>query len=249
MSSFLLAVQFLTTLPLKLKNFNENKAAWALIYFPVVGLLLGSILVGLDKLLLASGFSSLAENIILVVALIIITGGIHLDGLSDTTDAFLSGKKKEEMLAIMRDPHIGVMGVLSLISIILLKVGLLSSFNISLKPAVLILMCILSRWSAVWQIYLFPYARQEGKAKLFTQGINLRIFLTSAVITIICVALTLRAAGLVILLIISCLTYLAGKFVCRKIGGITGDTLGAVIESMEVITLLTVCIGQGVING
>lgn len=248
MSSFLLAIQFLTTLPIKLKNFNQNNSARAVIYFPIVGLLLGLLLVGIDKLLFNLGFSSLAANIILVVTLIVVTGGIHLDGLADTTDAFLSGRKKEEMLQIMRDPHIGVMGVLSLISVILLKIGLLSSLS-NMRPAILILMCILSRWSAVFEIYLFPYARKEGKAMLFMQGMNLKIFMTAAVITIICAALILQRGGLIILLTVSCLAYLVARLVTKKIGGVTGDTLGAVIELTEVAVLLIVGVGQGVVNG
>lgn len=249
MSSFLLALQFLTTLPLKIKKFNPAMAAWAAAYFPVVGLFLGLILAGLNRLLSVLGFVPLASNIILVVTLIALTGGIHLDGLSDTADAFLSGKKREEMLEIMRDPHIGAMGALSLISIILLKIGLLSSLSAMAKPAVLILMCILSRWGAVCQIYLFPYARQDGKAKLFFQGMNLKIFMAAAVITILCVSLVLRAEGLIVLLMITCFAYIAGMFVRGKIGGLTGDTLGAVIELTEVITLIIVCVGQGVFNG
>ncbi|MDD5108952.1 MAG: adenosylcobinamide-GDP ribazoletransferase [Candidatus Omnitrophica bacterium] len=249
MSSFLLAMQFLTILPLEIKKFNQVKIAKSLIYFPVVGLFLGLILTGINMLLTALGIFPLTVNIILVVVLIILTGGMHLDGLSDTADAFLSGKEKEEMLTIMRDSHTGVMGVLSLISIILLKTGLLLSVSVVLKPAALILMCVLGRWSAVFCMYLFPYARQEGKAKLFIEGINLKIFIISSIVVIICVSVVLSIAGLAILLTISGCIYLIGKSICKKIEGITGDTLGALIELTEVATLLILCFVQGVING
>ena len=242
MISLLLAMQFLTTLPLKIRKFSEKKMAWAVVYFPIVGLLLGLILAGLDILLSILGFAPLATNIILVVTLIILTGGMHLDGLADTADAFLSGKKKEEMLEIMRDSHIGVMGVLSLISIILLKIGLLSSVSVIVKPAALILMCILSRWSSVMAMYLFPYARQEGKAKLFIQGLNLKIFIVSLIVVLIFSFAVWGIKGLLALVIIADCTYLIGKIISRKLGGITGDTLGATIELMEIATLLTVCI-------
>jgi adenosylcobinamide-GDP ribazoletransferase len=239
MSSFLLAVQFLTTLPLKIINFSDKKMAWALVYFPLVGLFLGSILLGLNTLLSSLGISSAVVNIILVIVLIILTGGMHLDGLADTADAFLSGKAKKEMLEIMRDSHIGVMGVLALISIILLKVGLLSSLNVAAKPAALMLMCILSRWSVVLIIYLFPYARQEGKAKLFIQGMNFKIFILSTITVIICSFWVWQIQGLIALFIVVLSAYVIGKFVSRKIGGATGDTLGATIELMEIATLLT----------
>ncbi len=249
MISFLLAMQFLTILPLKIKEFSEQRIAWALAYFPIAGLLLGLMLVWLNTLLFVLGIPPLVVNIILVVVLIILTGGMHLDGLSDTADAFLSGKGKEEMLEIMRDPHIGVMGVLSLISIILLKIALLSSVSAAVKPAALMLMCILSRWSVVMAMYLFPYARQEGKAKLFIQGMNLKIFVASLIAALIFSSAAWGLKGLLALAIIAACAYLFGKIVTRKIGGITGDTLGATIELTEIVTLLTVCIAQGAFYG
>jgi len=242
MISFLLAVQFLTVLPIKIKEFSEEKVSWALVYFPVVGLLLGFLLFSLYYLLFNLGFSVLVTSVFLVIALIILTGGMHLDGLSDTADAYLSGRGKQEMLEIMRDPHIGVMGVLTLISCILLKIGLLSSIAGSVKPIVLILMCIISRWSVVMMMYLFPYARQEGKAKLFIQGLNLKIFLVSVIVVLILVFVYGGAKGLLMLAVIAGSTYLIGKASARKIDGITGDTLGATIELNELIILSLFCL-------
>lgn len=242
MSSFLLAIQFLTIVPLKIKGASEKKIAGSMIYFPVVGLLLGLFLLGINNLLFMLNFSPVTINIILAVALIIITGGMHLDGLSDTTDAFLSGKPKEEMLMIMRDSRVGVMGALSLISVILLKIGLLFSITGPLKITVLILMCVLSRWSAIFSIFLFPYARQDGKAKVFIGGVNLKIFALSTIMVFILAMAIWRIKGLMALLIIAGCVYLTGKFIRKKIGGITGDTLGATIELTEIITLFIVSI-------
>jgi adenosylcobinamide-GDP ribazoletransferase len=245
MSSLLLALQFLTVLPLKVKHFNEKRIAWALVFFPVIGLFLGLMLVVLNMFLTASGILPAVVNIILVIALIIFTGGMHMDGLSDTADAFLSGKSREEMLKIMRDPHIGVMGVLSLIGSILLKIGLLSSISAITKPAALILMCMLSRWAVVMVMYLFPYARQEGKAKLFMQGLNLKILIASLIVVLVFLFSIWGLKGWLVLLIISGCAYLINLAIAKKIGGVTGDTLGATIEIMEVVILLTVCITQG----
>jgi len=243
MASFLLALQFLTIVPVKIKEISEKKIAGSAIYFPLVGLLLGLALSGIDALLLALNAPPAAVNIILVVALIGITGGIHMDGLSDTSDAFLSGKTRDEMLAIMRDPHVGVMGVLSVISVILLKIGLLSALAAQLKPVALILMCVLSRWSSVLAMTLFPYARNDGKARAFMQGMNLKIFVLSSITVLVFAFAVWRAKGLITLLIAAGCTYLIGKFSYRKIGGITGDTLGATIELTELIALFSVCIG------
>lgn len=240
--SFLLALQFLTVIPLRVKDAGEQRMAGSMVFFPFIGLLLGLFLAGINLLLSFLSFPSLALNVITVVVLIVITGGIHLDGLSDTADAFLSGKPKEQMLGIMRDSHAGVMGVLSLISVILLKVALLSSISLSLKPIVLMLMCSLSRWSAVATMFFFPYARQEGKAGVFIKGMNLRIFIFSSIAAVFSAAVIWQIKGLVILIIVTGLAYLMGKFSTKKIGGITGDTLGAGIELTEIITLLLVFI-------
>jgi len=243
MTSFLLALQFLTIVPLKINDVSEKKIAWAMVFFPLVGLILGLTLSGINALLLILNFPALAVNIILVVALIAITGGMHMDGLSDTSDAFLSGKPRDEMLAIMRDSHIGVMGVLSIVSVILLKVGLLISVAAPLKIIALILACVLSRWSSALAIFLFPYARKDGKARIFTEGMNLNIFALSSIMVILFAFAIWRLKGMFALLIVAGCVYLGGRFSNRKIGGITGDTLGAAIELTEVVTLFIVCVG------
>lgn len=242
MISFLLALQFLTIVPLKIKRVSDKRIAGAMAYFPIIGLLLGLFLSAINALLLSLNFSPLATDIILVIILIIITGGMHLDGLADTSDALLSNKPKDQMLAIMRDPHIGVMGVLSLISIIILKVGLLSSISPGSKTIALLLMAVLSRWGAVWMTFIFPYAREEGKAKVFFRGINLSIFLLSLLTVSIFAFAIWRIKGLLALLVIAGSIYLGGKFICGKISGITGDTLGAAIELSEILILFIVCI-------
>jgi adenosylcobinamide-GDP ribazoletransferase len=242
MDSFLLAIQFLTILPIRIKQASEQKIANSMVYFPIVGLFLGLFLWLINFFLGILNFSSIAINIILAVFLITITGGLHLDGLCDTADAFLSRKPKEEMLKIMRDPHVGVMGVLSLMCIILLKIGLLCSISAPVKTQALLLMCILSRWSAVLMMFLFPYARQEGKAKTFISLMNKKIFILSTILAFSLAFLVGQINGLIISSIIAVFVYLFGKFVSKKINGITGDTLGATIELSEVITLFAVCL-------
>lgn len=242
MNSFLLALQFLTTIPVRSRDIDAKKMALSMIYFPLVGLLLGLILAGANKGLYFLNLEQYAINIVLVVLLIILTGGLHLDGLADTSDAFLSRKNKEEMLGIMRQPHIGVMGVLSLISILFLKVAFLSGFNIFLKTTALILICVLSRWAMVFAIFSFPYARNKGKAKVFIDGINPQIFLSATVITLICTISIWRLKGVLVMLTAAIATYLIAKFITRKIGGITGDTLGAINEIIEVAVLFSILI-------
>lgn len=243
--SFLLAVQFLTALPIKIKQFDESKLAQSLIFFPLVGILLGTILIWINNVLYSLNFQEFSLDIIIVIALIALTGGLHLDGLSDTFDGISSGKNKEETLAIMRDSHAGVMGISSVISIILLKIALLYSINAELKPIALLLMCVSGRWSMVFSMFLFPYARPEGKARAFIRGMNSKIFFFATLIAIACVYLIWNAKGLLILIIIACFTWIFGRIIRNKIGGITGDTIGATNEIMETVALLGVCLTKG----
>ena len=237
MKKFLLALQFLTIIPIKVKSADDKEIADSLIYFPIAGLLIGLALAGINGLLGFLNFPRLATDAILIVSLIAITGGMHLDGLADTSDALLSVRNKDEMLKIMRDPHIGVMGVIGIISILLLKIAFLFSLDPSLVPAGLILMCVLSRWSLVLCLFLFPYARQEGKAKAFAEGINSKIFILATIIAFVCALVTAGLKGLLILGIITLYACLFNKLISKKIGGITGDTLGAMNESAEAIVL------------
>lgn len=242
MKSFLLALQFLTIIPVKIKHVDERKIADSIVYFPLVGLLLGLILTGANRFSSFLGLEEFFINIILVVLLIILTGGLHLDGLADTADAFLSRKNKENMLRIMRDSRIGAMGVLSLVSTVLLKIAFLSSISVSLKPMSLLLMCVLARWALVLSLFLFPYARQEGKARIFIDGANLKLFILSTLIALCCAVFLWRIYGVLLLIVIAIVTAIIGKFITKKIGGITGDTLGATNEIIEVLTLVSICL-------
>lgn len=242
MKSLLLALQFLTVIPLKIKAANEAEISRAQIYFPAVGLILGLILGLVNIFLSVLEFPQFAINIILVALLAILTGGLHLDGLADTADALLSGKDKDGMLSIMRDAHIGAMGVISLICIMLLKIAFLSSLNMQSKIMPLVLMCILSRWALVFVIFLFPYARQEGKAKVFKEGASLKITALSTVITLVLVLLAGQLKGLLVFAAVAPTAYLTAKAISRKFDGLTGDTLGAINEITELTVLFCLCI-------
>lgn len=248
MNNFLLALQFLTVFPLKPKEFSEKNAAGSMVYFPLVGLTLAVILMVTAKLMVFLGLGDLAICTLVVALLAVLTGGIHLDGLADTSDAFLSRKNKDDMLAIMRDSHIGAMGVLGLIFTVFFKISLLYSLSGALRGISLVLMCVLSRWSMVLSMFLFPYARQEGKAGVFMQGITRSIFILSTVITLLIAFCAWQFKGLLMMLIAGLVAYVIDLFISRKINGLTGDTLGAVNEIIEVtvlffITILWRCYG------
>lgn len=240
MNSFLIALQFLTIIPLKINNVAGKKLGVSLVYFPVVGLLLGLFLALIHSVLVNLRFSAFAADTIAVVSLIVFTGALHLDGLSDFLDAVSSGKSKDEMLNIMRDPHIGAIGAAGLVCVILLKIALLSSLPQSQKAVSLVLMCVLSRWLQVFSIFLFPYARNEGKAKVFCDNINLNIFLLAGLVSLSFTLLISGASGIIVFSLTVLAAYGINLFFKAKFGGITGDTLGALSEITEVLVLVCV---------
>jgi len=149
----------------------------------------------------------------------------------------------------MRDPHIGVMGVLSIICILLLKTAFLSSLDIPSRNNSLILMCVLSRWSLVAAMFLFPYARKEGKAKVFMEGINLRIALLATALGLAVAFFIWKFSGILLFISTAAVALLICRFISRKLEGITGDSLGALNELAEVFILLFILILRGGIHG
>lgn len=240
--SFLLSLQFLTIIPVRIKGVTDRSLARSMAYFPLVGLVLAGILIAAYRLLNFLCFPDLASSVVLAVSLIFLTGGMHLDGLSDTFDALFSGKGREEMLRIMRDSHAGVMGILALISAVILKVSLLFSVGDLSMPAALILMCVFSRWAMVFSILLFPYAREEGKAKAYIRGMTPGIFVWTTAITLASIFLAGKISGIFIFGICALAAFIFGKLIFKKLGGITGDTLGAVCEITEIIVLFAFCV-------
>lgn len=242
MNSFFIALQFLTIIPLKINNITGKKLGVSLVYFPVVGLFLGLMIWAIHAGLTFLRFNPFAADTAAVVSLIIFTGALHLDGLSDFFDAVSSGKPKDEMLRIMRDPHIGAIGSAGLISVILLKIALLSSLPQTLKAGALVLMCVLSRYLQVFSIFLFPYARNEGKARVFCDNVNLKIFLLAGFLALSFSSLILGSIGIIVFSLTVLVAYGINLFIKAKFGGITGDTLGAISEITEVLVLLCICL-------
>ncbi|MDP8292209.1 MAG: adenosylcobinamide-GDP ribazoletransferase [Candidatus Orphnella occulta] len=235
---FLLAIGFLTIIPVKSNwRFDNKISATMLLFFPVAGLVIGFLLAGTNIFLSFFLLNRFLINSILIILLIVITGSLHLDGLADTFDGFLSRKNRADILKVMKDSHIGTMGALSLICIILIKLALLSALRTDCISSALILMVCLSRYYLVFLIFCFPYAREEGKAKIFFDSMNRRIFLLATVVTLFLSYSILNIKGLIIFALLMPIIFLFGSFIKNKIGGMTGDTLGAINEFCEVAIL------------
>lgn len=239
MKPFFAALQFLTVIPIPAALGGADKDLERGIYFfPAAGLVLGAILALLDAGL-AAFLPVLPASAIVVAALIMLTGGFHLDGLADTADGFMSSRPRERVLEIMKDSRTGPMGVIAVVCVLVLKVSLLASITGALRPALILLMPVAGRCAIVMVMGALPYARPEGGlGSIFMRSrsplwIAWGIFFFAASGLAAAGWLGLAAAAGTALA-----AALAAIYMDRKIGGITGDTIGAACEVVELVPLL-----------
>jgi adenosylcobinamide-GDP ribazoletransferase len=234
-----LALQFLTVAPWPRPVVRQPQdLGGSMAFYPVVGAMLGSLLVGLY--LLGSGiFPDSVLRPALVLLSIAFTGGLHLDGVADVCDGFYAGRTPADALRIMKDPHLGTMGVVGIVGVVLLKAALLSSLPVAALCTALLIAPALSRTGMVWGAWVAPYARSEGgTGAIFFQTLRAHHVWVA---TLVLALWTLLWAGwpTVILLTLAFVsTYLFAGVCRRRIGGMTGDTLGALNELLELLTLV-----------
>jgi len=206
-------------------------------YFPIVGLAIGGLLCGLHYGLIRVAPERISA-LLCVVGWVFVTGGMHLDGLADTADAFLSWRDRPGMLAIMKDSRIGVMGAIALILVLLGKMELLSDLEGRLKDMALVLVPMVARWGIVLQAVLLSYARPEGGlGGAFLEHAGTREGILATVFTLGAAFGLMRITGLVFVLYGGIVALLFAAYVRSRLGGATGDTLGAGIEVGEVMGL------------
>ena len=242
---FLEAIRFLTVLPVHTGRApSERTLARSIVYFPLVGALLGVVLALVDRGLRPLGSTQLAAAIVLVVW-VGLTGGLHLDGLADSADGLLGGWDREQRLAIMRDKGLGTFGALALFAMLLLKFSLVAHLPPTWRGRGLVLAPILARWALVQAITCYPPAREEGMAHFFRQGAKAMDLMLASVAAL---ALSLACCGLWGLAILAAVVLMAFLFnsgVTSSIGGLTGDTYGALCEVEELWVLATVVALRG----
>ena len=240
LKGFLLQLQFLTRIPAPLSvEFDEDSFSRGVIFAPVVGLLIGLIIAGIYIL---AGFTGRPVIAVLaaLVAEIIITGGLHLDGLADTFDGIFSNRPREEILRIMKDSRIGTNGTLSLILLIISKIGLLLIINKGNIIPCLIMMPVLSRMNIAWTAGISTYARKEKSpaASIVNNTGVIKIIIATFISAVPC-AILLKLASVPVIIALIVFVILFTIYVEKKIGGITGDVIGAVIELSELVFLFT----------
>lgn len=243
MTPFWIALQFLTVLPIELKTMPSAKQnGQALLFYPLIGLLLGLILFAFAMLL--AKFPIILSAALILVLWIWLTGGLHLDGLADTADAWVGGfGDPERTLKIMKDPACGPIGVLSLVVVCLLKFVALYVLLEQQMAVFLIVLPMLGRSVPLFLFLTTPYVRAQGLGRSMADSMPKKQIWMSFVITIALLCIFKWVGLVAILVFLLMLFYLRSVFI-KRIGGITGDTVGAAIELAETGVLLSAVIAS-----
>jgi len=237
------AVRFLSILPTPggARLFENDEVTARLVvgsaYFPLVGLLLACLLC-LLVLLLMNLIPQLALAALLVVGLVILTGGLHLDGLMDTCDGFFGGSTRERKLEIMRDSRVGSFGVLGGACILLLKFALFASLSVHVLSLALLVVIPSARWAIVLALRVFPSARPTGLGSAFHKAVRTEQLVLASIVVLAIVLVIGHLIGLVVLVTVAITTLALGLWISRSIGGLPGDSYGAIAEVVEVVALL-----------
>lgn len=235
---FLAAVQFLTVIPLR-REVAGDDIGRSLIFFPVIGLGIGAVLFGLDELF-GLFLPAALGSALLIVTLVLLTGAHHLDGFIDTCDSMAAGRSAEQRLAIMRDSRVGGFGVVGAVLLLLLKFISLLYLPGAYRMAALLLMPVLGRWAMVYAIFGYPSAREEGLGKTFKEQVNWRGLIIATLIAIAVSVALMKVWGLALMAAIWLILVVMAAYIRRRLGGLTGDTYGAINEVIEVCVLILV---------
>jgi len=223
------------------------------VYFPAIGFLIGCFLVYIDKIFSLIALPHTVANLFLVAFSVLVTRALHIDGLADTLDGIMGGTTKSERLTIMKDSRIGTAGVVGILFILLMKYLCFNNVFNSEKVAALLVAPMLSRWSQTIMVFRGNYGREDGMAKAFVGHLRTSGFVYASLLAVGFTAFVIiREDAQTLFLIISViigvlsLTLLGRWYLVRKLGGVTGDTIGAMSELNEVLVLLLFVIFSGV---
>lgn len=233
---FLCALQFLTRVPLALRTApSAGDLRWAPAYYSVVGLLIGGGAAAVYRASVAILPSSVS-TLLALLFLVAITGALHEDGLADCADGFGAARERERILEIMRDSRIGTFGALAVVFAVLLKYALLTSLGQGDVLGALVLAPVLSRWLVLPLTIASRPARPDGLGSVFSRSASTGPMLVAAVPVIVIGGWILQLSFVVVAAGASVAVALFGWYCHRRIGGITGDCLGAAIQFAEIAT-------------
>jgi adenosylcobinamide-GDP ribazoletransferase len=240
MLPFWIALQFLSSLPVRLPGMPEpEQLGRSLLFYPLVGLLFGGLLWIFNAVLL--GAPPLLHAALLLTAWVLLSGGLHLDGLADSADAWLGGfGDRERTLLIMKDPRSGPIAVITLVLVLLLKFTALLALVEQGQSLVLLIVPVLGRAALLGLFLTTPYVRAGGLGQALADHLprraGWRVLLGCA---LGCVLLA-GWAGAWVLIVAAAVFVGLRQMMLRRLGGCTGDTAGALLELLEMTVLVGV---------
>ncbi len=230
-------IQFLTTIPIKISlDVSEEDYGEALAFAPIIGLVIGGIL-AVTYYFTESIFPASINSIIIIIEYILLTGGLHLDGLGDTFDGLFSNRPKERMLEIMKDSRLGTNAVLAIVSVLLLYYGFLSQIPPEHMSVVLVLFPVAGRTATLIGASVSNYARNNGLGKSFVDYCGLKQLALGLFFSIIIFGIAYRFYGMGLCILSIATALITVKFLSGKIDGVTGDILGAICELNQVVII------------
>lgn len=244
---FLLAWQFFSALPVKKQlPMTTSTVTWMFSLLPVIGLCMGGCYALVYEGLQRADVTPLFTAIVLVLVMIAVTGGLHLDGWVDMSDAYFSYATKEKRVAILDDPRIGAFGAMSLVCLVVLKIGIL--YEALMQQAALWPFFVLIPFLARIAVQLFfsqtPLSKQTGLGAYFkAHVVRKKLLLAMTLYCVACIGIA-SYVGFWSLLLLLLVLFLGVAFykrwVMRNFGGMSGDLMGALCEGMEVVLWLVV---------
>lgn len=235
MKRFILILQFLTRITI-IKDLPYDKDfKKGIIYFPVVGLVLGFLLALVYKGLFYL-FPVTISSILITGIYVALTGGLHLDGLGDTFDGFYSSRTKDRILEIMKDSRLGTNGVIVIIISLLLRVFGIAAISQEKVMMALIYMPVVGRLAIVYGSFGGNYARQEGLGNIFIGKVTIKEMLIATIIT--CLMMIPAWPYMTFIPVLWLFSSFFKNHSNKIISGMTGDTLGALCELTEVFYIL-----------
>ncbi len=236
LNEFLLALQFLSVIQIKKTlPFDERAFGRSAAFFPLVGAILGIIVWGVDITFQPFVPPSL-RNLIVVAVFAMLSRGLHFDGLADSADGLLGSHDRERQLAIMKDSRIGTFGALVLVGVLLFKIRALDLLSGNGRSSALFIGPTVSRWGYVVMAYHAIPARSDGLGSLLVKNVFCRELTIASGISLLVVFFVGASAGLMALSVALILILGVVRYCTSRLGGITGDTFGAVGEIVETTT-------------
>ena len=240
MRGFLAAIAFLTRIPVPAGAVDEGTLGRAAAFFPAVGALLGLLLAGVSMGAEALWHSPGVCSALVIVTLVLATGGLHMDGLMDTCDGIFGGRTAQRALEIMKDSRVGAFGALGAMCVLLLKFGFISALTGDRAWKALILMPVVGRWALVYAIARFAYVRDVGTGRAFKEQVAGRHLVWASLLAAVIGAALLQLRFVPVAIAVWLVAWATGRYVSAKLGGLTGDAYGAIAEVTEVVALAAI---------